>query len=1108
MTTLPSLASKVKVEIRHYMHAADNNFFPGISFVDDTNAGIAGLTWLRSAFEPDYCSISNGYDKVLVKFPNADVSDSVCAISNITSSAYYDQWITNTISYDATTGVIEYDVGGDGSIDYSTTIPEYRRKSVSKLVISGYGWGTGHYHNLDWIKVYTNGGSNPAVNGECGNSNGGTFTEAPSVDLCTAGTATAVAGSGPWTWTCQGSNGGSDASCSANPRINGVCGSVNGGTLPAAPSANLCYAGTATTVAGTGPWTWACQGTNGGTDAVCGVSLLPPLDGKVFGGSRDDFGYSIKKTIDGGYIVAGSKTTENTGSDVYLIKLDASGNLQWERTFGDSQGDQARDVIQTQNGDYIVAGLTVSSETEKMSAYLIKTDSAGNKIWDKSYGGTEDTIGMALRQASDGGYMIVGVTGYSTDQSNKYEFCLIKTDVDGNLQWKNTYNKTLGEMGWDLTETNDGGYVMVGMSADFSSETWQAWIVKVDGSGNKVWDSDWGGSSSDQAVSVVAAPSGELYVAGATSSYGSGGSDGFLLKLNSTGQVQWHKTYGGIYNDMLLKIVMKPDGHLAMAGTKGEPNGQSKAWLMETDLEGNQIKEKTFWGNGISFGTNLTCDASKCGLVGYTNEAGGDYYDVYVVLTDETASTFKLPDSGQTKCYQTVSPYAEIPCDGTGQDGAYSINPLSYTDNGDGTVTDNNTGLMWQKETDHQLYNWFQAAGLFHADDNPSSKNVCGSLSLGGHTDWRLPSKKDLLSIVDYSIPSPGPTIRQSNFSATDASGYWTSTTDALNQDDAWIVDFSSGFQTAGYKYNSLLTMNVRCVRGNQEVSHLVDNSNGTVVDTKTGLIWQKDEPGYMDWGSALSYCKDLSLGGQSDWRLPNPKELESLQDDTRSGPSIDTAFFPNAYDYAYWSSATVPAVPSSAIFVRRGTNWDWDKPSELNVRCVRGGQSSPSQNLTVTVSGTGSGTVTSEPSGIASNTGVTHQFTSGTSITLHAAPAEFSLFTGWSGDCSGTDDCVLSMNSDKNVTAVFDFHTAHKVKTPEGHYSTLQEAYNAALHGSTVQAWGTLFQENLTCGQNKSIFLQGGFDGGYDMNNSYSLLEGVLTIQQGSLTVENLVIR
>jgi hypothetical protein len=115
------------------------------------------------------------------------------------------------------------------------------------------------------------------------------------------------------------------------------------------------------------------------------------------------------------------------------------------------------------------------------------------------------------------------------------------------------------------------------------------------------------------------------------------------------------------------------------------------------------------------------------------------------------SAAFKLPDTGQTKCYQVVLPF-EIPCDGTGQDGAYTINPPSYSDKGNGTVTDNNTGLMWQKEDDNQIYNWYQASGTYDATYNPSSQSVCGSLNLGDHTDWRLPTNRELMSIVDYSI--------------------------------------------------------------------------------------------------------------------------------------------------------------------------------------------------------------------------------------------------------------------------------------------------------------------------------------------------------------------
>jgi hypothetical protein len=143
------------------------------------------------------------------------------------------------------------------------------------------------------------------------------------------------------------------------------------------------------------------------------------------------------------------------------------------------------------------------------------------------------------------------------------------------------------------------------------------------------------------------------------------------------------------------------------------------------------------------------------------------------------AGEIQLPDSGQTKCFQPEDPFAEIPCAGTGEDGAYSINLMNFTDNGDGTVTDNNTGLVWQKYENASTYNWYQASGAYDATYNPTSQNVCGSLNIGGYSDWQLPSKKELITIVDYSIPLPGPIINTTFFPNTNASNYWSSTTSA-----------------------------------------------------------------------------------------------------------------------------------------------------------------------------------------------------------------------------------------------------------------------------------------------------------------------------------------
>ncbi len=235
------------------------------------------------------------------------------------------------------------------------------------------------------------------------------------------------------------------------------------------------------------------------------------------------------------------------------------------------------------------------------------------------------------------------------------------------------------------------------------------------------------------------------------------------------------------------------------------------------------------------------------------------------------AYAFYLPDTGQTKCYRAVNPFDEITCSGTGQDGEYNINPMSYTDNGNGTVTDNNTGLIWQKCSAGQnndsscsgsaaTYNWYLATGTTDSNFNPSGTNICGALNtstFGGHNDWRLPTEQELQTIVDYSIPSPGPTIKAAYFPntiASPSSAYWSSNTYTHSGSYAWRVFFNDSH--VGYNYKTALH-DVRCVSGGQTTQSLSDNHNGTVTDSRTGLVWQKcsagQDPSTCD-GSALTY--------------------------------------------------------------------------------------------------------------------------------------------------------------------------------------------------------------------------------------------------------------
>jgi Protein of unknown function (DUF1566) len=336
---------------------------------------------------------------------------------------------------------------------------------------------------------------------------------------------------------------------------------------------------------------------------------------------------------------------------------------------------------------------------------------------------------------------------------------------------------------------------------------------------------------------------------------------------------------------------------------------------------------------------------------------------LFLCLIPSLASaTFYLPDTGQTLCYDASGNV--IDCPGTGQDGAYSINPMSYTDNNDGTVTDRITGLMWQKCSVGQDDQTCIGAATPSTWDQ--AQTACGDLNqtvFAGHSDWRLPSKKELITIVDYGVSYPGPTIDQT-FPYTvsgSTSYYWTSTPNAGNTTDAWYVTFDYGSVYHANKDPNIPNPTkyyVRCVRGEPTAQSFKDNGNNTVTDNRTGLTWQKKPEKVssyrITWADALSYCEGLSLGGHTDWRLPDAKEFESLADDTRFNPSINTKYFPDTdYIYTWWSSTTRADSPTYGWYVAFGggtvANID-TKDFYLNVRCVRGKNS---WDITPPVNGT-----------------------------------------------------------------------------------------------------------------------------------------------------------
>ncbi|HDN58708.1 MAG TPA: hypothetical protein ENF20_01990, partial [Candidatus Marinimicrobia bacterium] len=313
-------------------------------------------------------------------------------------------------------------------------------------------------------------------------------------------------------------------------------------------------------------------------NVVCAEMAPEEEWGKTFGGTDYDRSYSVQQTSDGGYIIAG--TTESYGAgngDFWLVKTDSNGNKQWDKTFGGTNIDGASSVQQTSDGGYILAGYTGSYGAGNFDFWLVKTDSEGNKEWDRTFGGTSRDEAYSVQQTSDGGYIITGST-----EIGGYDFWLVKTDSNGNKQW----NATFGGISWDVAhsvqQTSDGGYILAGNTYSYGAGRSDFWLVKTDSDGNKQWDKTFGGTGRDEAYSVQQTSDGGYIIAGFTESYGAGFTDAWLVKTDSEGNKVWDKTFGGANNDRAHSVQQTSDGGYILAGhTMSYGAGNRDFWLVK-----------------------------------------------------------------------------------------------------------------------------------------------------------------------------------------------------------------------------------------------------------------------------------------------------------------------------------------------------------------------------------------------------------------------------------------------------------------------------------------------------------------------------------------------
>jgi hypothetical protein len=356
---------------------------------------------------------------------------------------------------------------------------------------------------------------------------------------------------------------------------------------------------------------------------------------KTFGGSDRDWGNSVQQTRDGGFIVVGTTLSFGAGeADVWLIKTDADGNKLWEKTFGGSDWDVGNSVQQTSDGGFILVGTTLSFGAGEADVWLIKTDADGNKLWEKTFGGSDWDVGNSVQQTSDGGFILVGTTlSFGAGEADVW---LIKTDADGNKLWEKTFGGSDRDVGNSVQQTSDGGFILVGETASFGAGEDDVWLIKTDADGNKLWEKTFGGSGWDDGWSVQQTSDGGFIIVGATASFGAGGFDVWLIKTDADGNKLWEKTFGGDNLDVGLSVQQTSDGGFIIVGeTWSFGAGWADVWLIKTDADGNKLWEKTFGGSGWDEGSSVqqTSDGGFI-IVGDTESFGAGEADVWLIKTD------------------------------------------------------------------------------------------------------------------------------------------------------------------------------------------------------------------------------------------------------------------------------------------------------------------------------------------------------------------------------------------------------------------------------------------------------------------------------------------
>jgi len=420
---------------------------------------------------------------------------------------------------------------------------------------------------------------------------------------------------------------------------------------------------------------------------------------QTFGGKETDIGYTLDQTEDNGYIIIGTTESKGAGNeDIWLIKTTNDGTLQWDKTFGGKNGDIGYAVKQTQDNGFILTGYTWTESEGKSDLWLIKTDSLGNEEWNTTIGGNESDIGYDVEQTADGGFIIVGST--ASEGKGNEDVYLVKTDNEGIVEWTNTFGGSISDVGRSIVQTTDGNYVIVGHTNSYGSGWFDLWMIKTDSEGTKLWDKSFGGGEDDVGWSIQQTNDGGFICTGYTKSFSAQNQDIWLLKTDNDGNEEWSKLFGKSHQDRGYDVKQTADNGYVIIGSVHVIDDD--LWIIKTDENGKEKWNKSFGKTETDIGRSVA-QTAEGGFIctGWTRSYGAGESDVWLIKV-----------SSQNTIPNTPNIISGVDQGKTGIEYSFSA-----------VATDNDDDLLWYQWSwgDGETSEWI---GPFQSGESCESSHV------------------------------------------------------------------------------------------------------------------------------------------------------------------------------------------------------------------------------------------------------------------------------------------------------------------------------------------------------------------------------------------------